>query len=145
MKLKVTRNQKSSMTGKTVFSLDFRAEVSPEEKELISKYRLGKEVVYSSEDFQKSMSEAASAITSGPLGFVKGATSIAGAHLFKLKLTVNDLVSGSHVEMKDLNELLSAELQIVDACQTLKQWLAAAVTFDGTEDIYDIDAMMADS
>ena len=137
MLLRIRRAQKSSMMGSAVFSLDFKADVSKEERTLIDRYKLGKTIVYSSEAFQKNVSTAAAA-SQGQVGFLKGMTSLASALLFNLKISVNDLVDGHHIEMKDLNEMLSAEDQIVQACNNLKAHLAAAKTFDGREDTVEI-------
>jgi hypothetical protein len=136
MLLKIKRSQKSSMMGNALFSLDFRAEFSADERELIDKYKLGKMVVYSSEAYQKSV--AISKETGRAVGLLTGYSAIAKAMLFDLKITVSDLVSGRHIEMKDLDEMLSAENQIVQACHNMKGYLAAAKTFDGREDTIEI-------
>ena len=72
------------------------------------------------------------------VSILKGYTAIAKALLLDLKISVNDLVDGHHLEMKDLGEMLSAEEQIVQACNNLKAHLAAAKTFDGREDTVEI-------
>lgn len=130
--LKIKRAQKSTMMGTAVFSLDFKAEISEEERKLIDKYKLGRSVVYSSEAFQKNLANAG-AISQGQVGFLKGVTSIANVLLFNLKITINELVDGRHLEMKDLDEMLSAEEQVVQACNNLKGHLSAAKSFDGRE------------
>lgn len=132
MLLKIKRSQKSTMMGTAVFTLDFRAEVSKDERALIDRYKLGKMIVYSSDTFQQSLATVRAAGT-GQVGFLRGAASLASAILFNLKITVNDLVNGKHVEMKDLDELISAEGQVVQACNNLKNYLEAAVSFDGRE------------
>ena len=136
MLLRIKRAQKSSMMGSAVFSLDFKADVSREERALIDRYKLGKTIVYSSESYQKNVSNAAN--MGQGVGLLKGWTSLASALLFNLKISVNDLVDGHHLEMKDLGEMLSAEEQIVQACNNLKAHLAAAKTFDGREDTIEI-------
>jgi len=139
MLLKVKRAQKSSMMGSAVFSLDFRTEVSQEERNLIEKYKLGKDIIYSSENFQKNAVTAATASASGDMiGIAKGLAANVTARLFNLKITINDLINGKHVEMKDLGELLSAEGQVVTACNNLKAYLSAAKTFDGREETVEI-------
>jgi hypothetical protein len=138
MLLKIKRAQKSSMMGSAVFALDFRAEVSREERDLIDKYKLGKDIIYSSENFRKNAVTAATATNSGDmLGIAKSLTATVST-LFNLKISTNDLINGKHVEMKDLGELLSAEEQVVTACNNLKAYLAAARTFDGREDTIEI-------
>jgi len=125
------------MMGNAVFSLDFKVDVSREERTLIDRYKLGKTIVYSSEAFQKNVATAA-ASKDGHVSVLKGMTSLASALLFNLKISVNDLVDGHHLEMKDLGEMLSAEEQIVQACNNLKAHLAAAKSFDGREDTVEI-------
>src|SRR5271166_2079275 len=106
MLLKIKRAQKSSMMGSAVFSLDFKAEISEEERKLIDKYKLGKSIVYSSEAFQKNLADVQGA-GKGQVGFFKGMTSLASALLFNMKISINDLVDGRHLEMKDLEEMIS--------------------------------------
>lgn len=136
MLLKIKRAQKSSMMGSAIFTIDFAADISKEERALIDKYKLGKTIVYSSEAFQKNASTAAA--TGQSVGILKGAMSLANALLFNLKITINDLVDGKHLEMKDLEEMVSAEDQIVKACNNLKGFLAVAKSFDGRTDTIEI-------
>jgi hypothetical protein len=136
MLLKIKRAQKSSMMGAAVFTLDFQAEISKEERALIDKYKLGKVNVYSSEAFQKNAQTAAA--TGQGVGILKGAMSLATALLFNLKINVDDLVGGRHLEMKDLEEMVSAEKQIVEACNNLKGYLAVAKSFDGSVETIEI-------
>ena len=144
MLLKIKRSQKSSMLGKAVFGLSFRADISQEERALIDKYNLGGTIVYCSEAFQKNaaiastMGQGATTIKEQGLGLLVGMKSLASAVLFNLKVTVNDLIHGKRVEMKDLQELLSAEEQIVQACNNLKAYLTAAQGFDGREVVVEI-------
>jgi hypothetical protein len=75
MLLKIKRAQKSSMMGSAVFALDFRAEVSREERDLIDRYKLGKDIIYSSENFRKNAVTAATAANSGDwLGIARSVT-----------------------------------------------------------------------
>ena len=54
-----------------------------------------------------------------------------------LRVTVDCLMTGQHVECKDLDELLGAEAAILDACKNLKAYLETAVTFDGREEVVE--------
>ena len=54
-----------------------------------------------------------------------------------LRITVYGLISGQHVECKDMNELLGAEQAIVEAAQNLRTYLNAAATFDGREQVLE--------
>lgn len=146
MQLKVKRSQKTSgIMGNPVFMLDARAILNGDEQNLVRKYSLGKLVVYDSQA-RKKHDEAAtdhfdtaayargtSIITQG----LRGAARAAAAAL-SLRVTVDSLASGQHVECKDLNELLGAESAMVDACNTVKGYLAAATTFDGREEVVEI-------
>ena len=135
MLLKIKRSQKSTIMGNAVFALDFRAEISKEERALIEKYKLGKDIIYSSDNFQKNVT---SAMVAGATGNILGAAKSVAAQFFNLKITINDLINGKHVEMKDLNEMISAEEQVVQACNNLKAHLEAAVSFDGREVVVEI-------
>lgn len=148
MQLKLKRSQRSAgmMGGKVLFTLDARADTSSDEQALVKKYSLGKLVVYDSEA-RKKHGDAAYAnfdvAASGSGGAVRGllanARGIASAAMsaLSLRITVDDLMSGQHIECKDLNELLGAEAAIVEACKALKSFLDTAVTFDGREEVID--------
>ena len=142
MQLVLKRSQKSGglLSSKVSFALDARVQLTAEEKSLISKYAMGKEVVYDSEA-RKKHAEAASGhfqegSSFGAVGTVlKTASGLARAAMMalSLRITIDSLVSGHHIECKDLGELLGAEAAIVDACRNLKEYLDTALTFDGRE------------
>jgi hypothetical protein len=54
-----------------------------------------------------------------------------------LNVTVDGLISGQHIECKDLDELLGAESAIIEACQNAKGYLDVASTFDGREQVLE--------
>ena len=152
MQLKLRRSQRAGgmLGGKVIFALDARAELSADEQGLVKKYALGKLVVYDSEA-RKKHGEAAyghfdnAANTPGYTGSSAGrslwsnARGLASAAMMALTLrvTVDSLISGQHIECKDLDELLGAEAAIVDACKSLKAYLDTAVTFDGREEVFE--------
>ncbi|HTK34942.1 MAG TPA: hypothetical protein VL358_06590 [Caulobacteraceae bacterium] len=120
MKLLLRRDQRSGMLGKPVFSLDVRADISPEEQTTISKYRLGETMLYQSHE-----------ITGG-----SGLLGIASRLAWKaitINISVNDLAHGKRVEAKDVIELLAIEEHIREAAQTFAQVLNAAKHFGGEE------------
>jgi hypothetical protein len=152
MQLKLKRSQRSGgiMGGKVIFGLDARAELSPDEQALIRKYNLGKLVVYDSEARKKHQGSAydhfgGAANTSGydlssaGKSLWKNARGLASAAMMALSLrvTVDSLVSGQHIECKELDELLGAEGAIRDACGNLKAYLETALTFDGREEVVE--------
>jgi hypothetical protein len=144
IQLKLRRSQKSSLMGKPTFVLDARADLTPEAKGLVSKYGLGTLVIYDSKARQQ-RAEAAyghfdeATYTSTGRSLWKSARGLASAAMMALALrvTVNNLMSGQHIECKDLDELLGAEAAIIEACQNLKAYLETALTFDGREELHE--------
>lgn len=140
MQLKIKRTQKTAgmMSHSVVFCLDARLQLTPEEAENMGKYKLGDMVVYSSEDAKKHLAAGMDALNRRTaMGVVKG---WAHAAAFKLSLTVTlkKLVEGTHIECKDITELLGAEDAIEQAARTAKAYLETAATFDGREDVRDV-------
>lgn len=143
MQLKLTRSQRTAglTGGKIMFGLNARAELSPEEAELVRKYKLGKLVVYDSDARKKHNQSAYGHFddAAGGGGLWKNARGLASAAMMALSLrvTVDSLVDGQHIECKELDELLGADAAIRDACQSLKAYLETAVTFDGREEVVE--------
>lgn len=152
MQLKIKRTQRAGgmLGGKVFFALDARADLSADEKALVKKYDLGKLVVYDSEARKKHGENAyghfdaaagtpgwdAKAAGSSLWKNARGIASMAMAAL-SLRVTVDSLSSGQHIECKELNELLGAEAAIMDACKNLKAYLDTALTFDGREEVVE--------
>ncbi len=57
MKLLLRRSQKKGLVGSITFILDARSELTPEEKENVKKYRMGKEILYYKEKVDTSRSD----------------------------------------------------------------------------------------
>lgn len=119
MKVLLRRDQKQSgMIGvKITFTLAVRAELSQEEKDNIRKYKLGDTVLYE----KKNISDAG------------GLLRHLAAKMLNLTISVNDLVNGKTVEVESIVEMIAAEIQIREACQTFKDALTAAAQFGGEE------------
>ncbi len=152
MQLKLKRSQRAGgiMGGKVLFGLDARAELTPDEQALVRKYNLGKLVVYDSEARKKHQGSAYGhfddaahtqgyELSSAGKSLWKNARGLASAAMMALALrvTVDSLVSGQHIECKELDELLGAEGAIRDACGNLKAYLETALTFDGREEVVE--------
>lgn len=152
MQLKLTRSQRTSgLMGKPIFVLDARADVTEDEKLLIKKYGLGKLVVYDSEARKKHQDAAYGHFVDGSGMPLAAGAAGAGRSLWSstrglaraamaalsLRITVDSLLSGEHIECKDLDELLGAEGAIRDACSSLKAYLMTALTFDGREEVVE--------
>ena len=135
MMLKIKRSQRQGglLGGKNLFTLDIRADYSPEERDAINRYKLGGEVVYSSEATKRHAAKADSHLSAGTgAGLAKGIMSMALASM-TLNITIASLQQGHHIECKDMNEVLEAENTLREACKNLTSWLDAAKTFDGRE------------
>ncbi len=140
MKLFLRRSQKSGgmLGGKVIFALDARIEPSADEGALIKKYKLGNEIVYSSENARKHASSAVEQTDrGGVLGVAKGAMSL-GMAMLSLTCTIDSLSRGQHIECKDLDELVGAEDAIRSACASAKGYLQLANSFDGREEVIEI-------
>lgn len=121
MKLLLKRDQKSGLLGKITFTLRVRAELSPEEKDRIKKYKLGNTMLY---ERMKTIDPGAGLL---------GLASRMAFKMINLTLSVQDLEQGKEVECKDIVEMLAVEEQIKEAAQTFHAVLAASATFGGEE------------
>lgn len=150
MDLKITRAQRDSglLGNTTMFILDARVEYTDEEKARIKKYKLGSYVVYESQRARKAMEKgmAASADVNmsadarNAAGLVSGmARGFINAAKYKLSLrvTVDSLAKGHHIECKDMDELIGAEDAMKDACASTRMYLETAKTFDGEEEVFE--------
>lgn len=148
MQLKIQRSQRmGGLTGRTVvFCLDVRADYGAAETSDITKYNLGKQLVYSSQaarrhadNMNKQLDRVGSdSVREQATGLARGVVSLALAKM-NLNISIWSLAQGHHIECKDLPELLSAEETIMEACRSLKKFLAAAATFSGSVTLVDFD------
>ncbi|MCI0558571.1 MAG: hypothetical protein MN733_08755 [Nitrososphaera sp.] len=124
MKLLIRRSQKKGIVGSITFILDSRAELTPEEKENVKKYKMGKEILYYKEkvDLSKSDPETWSGIARG-----------LAARALNIKITVDDVVNGKSIECKDILEMRAAEEQLKEACGLFKTMLESAAHFEGEQ------------
>ena len=127
MKLLLRRDQRSGMLGKVVFSLQVRAQLTPEEIAAINKYKLGETELYSSH----TMTDRGSGLL--------GLASRLAYKAMTITVAVRDLTNGKTIECKDVVEMLAVEDQIKEAARTFAQVLAAAATFGG-EEVVDLAA-----
>ena len=121
MKLLLRRDQKKSLTGKMIFTLDARAELLPEEKAAVQKYKMARTMLY--EKF-KLIDRG-----HGILGFL----SRLAFHFTNITISVENLVKGKHLECKDIVEMRSMEEQIKEASEVFKNILETAAHFGGEE------------
>jgi hypothetical protein len=123
MKLLLQRDQQASgLMGNTItFSLSVRADLTAEEKANISKYKLGKGLLYSRGEM------------ADPGKGLLGLASRVAFKMLNISVTVDDLVNGKKVDCKDIMEMLAVEEQIKEAAQNFKAVLEAAAHFGGEE------------
>jgi hypothetical protein len=146
MQLKLKRSQRAGgmLGGTVIFVLDARADLNEDERGHVKKYNLGKSIVYDSEARKKhgeavgSHVEASRGVstTKGLYRIARASVSAAMAVL-SLRITIDSLVNGQHVECKSLDELIGAQNAILEACESLKSYLDLAQTFDGREEIFE--------
>lgn len=135
------------------FMLDARLELSPEEEHLFSKYNLHSLVVYDSDAYmyhadaayerfdnatkvplwEPSFTELASSLWDNVAGLAHGVMTA-----LSLRITLGDLIDGTHVECEALEQILVAEKNIVQAAQYLADYFAVALTFDGGEELREL-------
>lgn len=145
MKLKLRRSQQSGMTGKVSFKLFFIVELDDDEQAALDKYRFGKHVVYETPKGAAASEGLKAAVAAGGLGGMgRGLASTIAAKAFNQILTVNDMVNGKEIVCKDIDEMIAAEEQIKDACQSLSRILYMCRHFEG-EEVIDVEPFAAEA
>lgn len=137
MQLKIKRSQKHALAGQC-FMLDARVEFRKEERGNVQRYGLGNQVIYNSEGVKKHVARGDAVMDGSILGSFRAIASYALASM-KLRITVNGLEKGKHIECKSLEEVIGAEQALRQACENLRVYLDAAAKFDGTEIVIDYD------
>lgn len=158
MQLKLQRSQRTGgLLGDTAFfCIDARAELNPAELASVQRYRLGSQLLYSSEGAKRSAEGSAlsaaqarargisahsvdDAIESvaGTLGHGLKSLALGAIAAMKLHITIDSLQRGQHIECKSLDEVIGAENALKEACQNLVDYLYTASTFDGHEDLWE--------
>ena len=123
MELLLRRDQKVGMLGmgSVIFALEVRARLTSAEQQNITRYKLGKTILYTKNEI----------IDPG-----KGLIGLASRLAFKalnISVSVDDLTGGKRIECKDIIEMLAVEGQIKEAAVTFKDVLEAAAHFGGEE------------
>lgn len=126
MKLRLNKSQRSTgvMSKKVLFSLGAQVDLTAQEQEYVTKYKMGNEVIYNKDRVNPEMHDYKSG-----KGIMRNLSAIA----MNINLTVNDLVGGRTIECKDISEILDAEASVKSACSGLKNLLEACAGFEGEE------------
>src|SRR5665213_275079 len=102
------------MLGKVIFTLEVRADLSEEERNAISKYKLGDTVLYE----KNTMVD--------PGAGLLGLASRVAFRAMNMSVSVKDLTGGKKLECKDIVEMLAGEEQVREAGKTFNAVLNAA-------------------
>jgi hypothetical protein len=123
MKLLLRRDQQTTglIRSTITFAITVRAQLSPDERGNIQKYKLGDSLLYSRGELVDK--------GSGLLGLA----SRAAFHMMNISVTVYDLMNGKRIECKDIMEMLGVQEQIKEAAANFKALLDAAAHFGGEE------------
>ncbi len=125
MKLLLRRDQKKGKSGQPItFTLDARAELTPQEAWCVKKYKMEKTMLYANQTGWRTMAVSYSMTPR-----------IAVDNAANITVTVEDLVNGKHLECKDIVQMCAVEEQLKDASRTFKEILAAASRLGGEEAI----------
>lgn len=140
MRLFFRRSQRTGgmLSSTPIFALDARIELTNDEKELVRKYQMNREILYTSEEAKQHAASFAGAINQQGWRSLANAAVSRARYALSLKCTVDSLVKGQHIECKDVGELVAAESALIEAAQTLKGYLQAAVSFDGREELIEV-------
>jgi hypothetical protein len=145
MKLKLRRSQKSGLTGNVTFQLFFIVDLNDEEAEALRKYKFGRLIVYETPKGAAASEGFKVAAASGGIGDMgRSFASAMAAKAFNQILSVDDMANGKEVTCKDITEMMAAEEQIKDACQSLARILHVCQHFDG-EEIINIEPFQAEA
>jgi len=115
MKLVLQKNQKAGFT-KTIYVLEAKVELIDDEQKNVEKYKVGKVLLYTN------LADRGS-----------GLAGLVSRVLAGIEITVNDLVNGKKIEVKDFFQMLDMEDQIKEACKNFKLMLDAMASFGGDE------------
>jgi hypothetical protein len=156
MQLKVKRSQREARLGGAVrFCIDVRAEFTSDEERAITRYRLANELLYTSDGAKRAaegslLAAEAAKNRGGSIAGVRNAddflfsvtetvghglksAALGAVAALKLKITVDSLRKGHHIECNTLEEVLGAENALMEACQNMKVYLDTAAMFNGME------------
>ncbi len=116
MKLVLTKDQSKGLLGNVKFEVKAQVQITDEEQELITHYKLQNEVL---------LSKKLNNIWGQPTDE-------------EVNVTVSNLLNGEVYKCKDLAEVIIYSENLVDACETLKAYLEEAKGFGG-ETVIEIE------
>jgi hypothetical protein len=124
MKVKIRRDQVTGMTGKVTFTVNFIAELSPEARNAVKRYRFGNTVLYAKDPkLDPTINIFRLLWRLVWLRFTRK----------RWQINVNDLVNGRTIQCKDILEVLDTEERVMGAAKSFASVLRAASWFGGEE------------
>lgn len=163
MQLLIRRSQYEGFWGTIYYTLDATLEPTDDEAQLINRHGVASVVIFDSERRKQRMEAAhehADATTQRPavqtgsteeiffavLQHSVGTLYDLGAAAYNLilgsleaRITIQNMLDGAHLESDEVGEILDAERIIGNAISFLQDRLSQLTTFDGTEDLYEIE------
>jgi hypothetical protein len=126
VELLLSKSQEKGMLGMGAISfiLDVKTRLTPEEAELVKRYKMGDLVIYEK--------MPVSDVAKYTKGVAAGLLAVANKVL-QLQFKVSDLVNGRTIKCKDIGEMISAHEQIESAAENFYNLLMAAKNFEGEE------------
>lgn len=115
MKLIITREQSKALLGGAKFELHAKVELTPEEEELVKKYKAHKETL-----LQKKL----------VIPFT--------SEVIEINYKIGDLIDGHTTKLKNIVDIIETETTIREAVQNFKNVLDAMRTFGG-RDVIEIN------
>jgi len=110
MKLYIIRDQAKALLGGVKFELQAKVELTPQESELVKRYKADKEVLVKKE--------------------VK--IPFTGRALV-LDIKIENLISGQTFKCNDIADILETEKNVKEACQNFKSYIDVMKNFGGKE------------
>ena len=110
--------------GAISFLLDIKTRLSAEEHQLVHRYKMGKLLIYEKLPVSQMVDRSSN---------VKAIALMVASKVMRLQFTVDDLVGGRTVKVKDIGEMLAAHEQIEEAAENFYNLLMAAKHFEGEE------------
>ncbi len=139
------------------FLLDIRLELTPDERAQAKRYQLLDITVYDSawrEQYRQAAEQRFDAATEGSIfttdvdrlfsdlaaSLWNNLAGLGNALMMSLELhlTYRDLIDGAHVETEDIDAAVNVETIVLAHCRALAQVLDTALTFDGSDTLYEL-------
>lgn len=133
MELLLSKSQEKGMLGMGAISfiLDVKTRLTPEESELVKRYKMGDILIYEKLPVSD-IAKVTGGLASGLLAVASKVLKLQ-FKVLKLQFKVSDLVNGRTVKCKDIGEMISAHEQIESAADNFYNLLMAAKNFEGEE------------